>query len=153
MARGGNRGARTPVDNARRNGRFAVRKPMDRTIHRTAFNPNPPTCQTNQNKTAQWRDGRLRFVANGQRLPPGNKSANQHFAGCIPADCRVDFPASPLSGSATQPSAKGGPNILLRQCSSAVEQRFRKPSVIGSNPIIGSIFFREYSIFQNPTSA
>ena len=39
MTRGGNRGARTPVDNARRNGRFVARKPIDQTIHEDAFNP------------------------------------------------------------------------------------------------------------------
>ena len=58
--------------------------------------------------------------------------------GCFPSDTPEASPIeSPLAGC---------------QCSSAVEQRFRKPSVAGSIPAIGSTPFESFSRIFLPAS-
>ncbi len=49
----------------------------------------------------------------------------------VASDCKSDSLTAPVGSNPTLPT--------IRLCSSVVEQRFCKPSVIGSNPISGSM--------------
>ena len=98
-------------DNPQGRRQLAAQKPMHPTLHQPAFNPNPPKWSNKSNpaikKTANSDSSPT--VCGGQLL--GNKIANfeNTFPVAFPPIAAYIFPQVPLSGSATEPSAKSGP--------------------------------------------